>query len=1035
MKNFWFFFIEKFNFSYLILGALILLGFFSLISIPKESSPEVKIPIAVVSTFYPGTPAENMERLITVKVEDQLNAGLDDVKKITSTSRESISTVVVEFNPSADLDKSIQETKEEVDKVKPELPDGAEDPVVSEVNFVDQPIIEFSVTSELPLLDFITMTETIEDEMKSIQGVSRVSVSGVREREVQVIVRKESLDSFDLSLGQIVNAIRLSNAALPVGSITQEGIQYSIKFEGDITDPSEIKNIPITSNNGVPVYVRDIAFVSDGVSDASSFSRLSVNGELARQSANFAVFKKTGGDIVDITKKVREKLTELQSDILVNEEVLINYDTGEFVRDDLTTLSVTGLQTVLLVMIVLFLTLGWRDALIAGSAIPMSFLIAFIFLKSSGNTINFVSLFSLILAVGILVDSAIVLTEGIHTNIRSGLNKIEAAKRALEELSLPVIAGTMTTIAVFFPLFFISGVTGEFIASIPFTIIFVLLASLFVALAVVPLLASTFLQAKNDTRTKLQEKRSRITHNIQSWYKNFLDGIVGIKRKEKRFIRTIIFLLIISLALPATGLIKTIFFPGEDSEFLFVDIETKEGSTLLQNDLATREIENVLYNMKEVDSFVTTIGSLSSFTSGTSGNKYSNISVILKEKDRRESSVIASEMRARFKEAAPNLIIKVEELSGGPPTGAPVFITFFGDEFESLDESVLRAKTLLENTEGTRDIETSLDGDAVDFVIEIDREKVARLGLDPTTIAGILRTSVFGSTATTIRSGGEDIDVSVRLSLNSGFIDISNSPQANIDSIRSIQIETMDGPVLLGSLVDISIKKSNTIIQREELKRVATVSSYLEEGYNAREITASVREKIIEAPIDGVVAKFGGETEDVDQSFQEMGLALVYGLILVLAILVLQFNSFRQAFMILSIAPFILIGIFLGLFLTGQAISFPSIMGFIAIAGIAVNNSIILIDVMNRLRKENKNLSPKDVVILGAESRLRPIILTSLTTVIGIAPLTYASALWSPLAWSIIFGLTFTVLLTLVLIPILYHRRMIKDLRKEATWS
>ena len=1034
MKEFWLFFLRKKSFSYLLLFTLIFAGIVSVVNIPKESAPEVEVPIAVITTIFPGAPAEDIEKLITIKIEDQLNSGLDNVKKITSTSREAVSSVVVEFNANADVDKSIEKTKEEVDKVASELPNAAEDPRVIKVDFVDQPIIEFSITSELPLSEFVTFAETIESEIKKVKGVSKVNVNGVRNREVQVVVKRESLNKFDISLDQIVSAIRLANANIPVGSITQDGIQYAVKFEGEIKDPGSIKNIPIISNGGVAVYVRDVAFVSDGVGDATSFSRLSVNSQLAKQAANFSVFKRSGGDVTKITKAVRLRLDELQEDVLQGEEVLVSFDNGKSVQDDLSTLSITALQTVLLVMIVLFLTLGWRDSLIAGSAIPISFLIAFIFLEASGNTINFVSLFSLILAVGILVDSSIVLTEGIHTNIRAGLLKTEAAIKAIEELNWPIIAGTMTTIAVFLPLFFLSGITGEFISSIPFTIIFVLLASLFVALAVVPLFAVGFLPDIGTADSKLEAKRMILTHRLQDWYKRRLEKIIGIKKQERKFIGLIILLLVISLVMPFTGLIKVIFFDSGDSEFLFVDIETKEGSSLVQNDLITREVENILYQMPEVDSFVTTIGSLSSFTVGTSANKYSNISIILRDKERRPSTEIATELRYIFAQKLPNTIIKVTELAGGPPVGAPVVVTFSGDNFDDLDQAVFIAKNILNEIKGTRDIETTLSEDAIDFIFTLNREKIAAVGLNPSIIASTLRTAVFGSTATTIRVGEEDVDVKIRLSLNNEFLDISQIPNATVDSLNSIQINTPQGPVFIGSLLDVSLKRANPVISRENLRRIAKVEASVEEGFNAAEINTEFTEALAKAELTmGVDYDFGGgEAEETQKSFMEMGFSLIYGLILVFAILVLQFNSFKQSMMILSITPFILIGIFLGLFITRQPISFPSIMGFIAIAGIAVNNSIILVDVMNRIRKNNPEMPAKEIVISGSVQRLRPIVLTTLTTVIGIIPLTYASALWSPLAWSIIFGLTFTVVLTLVLIPIFYHKGLVKNISKKS---
>jgi multidrug efflux pump len=1027
MQKFLEFFIERENFSYLLIGALVFVGLFSVIQIPKESSPEVRIPIAVVTTALPGASAVDVEQLVTVPIEDQLTAGLSDVKTITSTSREGVSVVVAEFNANADIDASIQEAKDEVDKVTG-LPEDATDPTVAEVNFVDQPIFQFSLASDLPPSEFIVLAEQLEDEISKISGVSKVTKSGLPQKEVQVVVNQESLDRYGLDLGTIVGALARSNLSLPVGSIRLDGIRYAINLEGDIQSPQDVRDIPLVNRGGVTVYVRDVAFVSDGVGESTTIGRLSLDGNPARQAISFGVFKKSGGDVTKVTKSVNEKISELQQTILADTDVLVTFNTGDDVRKDLVQLSLSGLQTVILVLIVLVLAIGWREAIIAALAIPLSFLIAFIGLNASGNTINFVSLFSLILAVGILVDSAIVVTEGIYTKISEGFSKKQAAKEALRELAWPVIAGTMTTIAVFFPLFFLSGVTGKFIASIPFTIIFVLLAALFVALAIVPLLAVAFLQPKNHVVSKLEEKQENLTHRLQTWYRSVLDNLVGNRKKENRFRQTIIILLIISLIMPFVGFVKTIFFPGEDAEFLFVDIEMRQGTSLLETDLAVREAEGVLQANKNIESFVTSVGSLSAFTTGDSGSEKANITVLLQDKRKLTSGEIVTMLRSDLSAALPSSTVRIAELSSGPPVGAPVSVTFEGEEMGDLYQAVAMSQEILNDIEGTRDIDSSLADDGIDFTLSLDREKVTQAGLDVATISQLLRTAVYGTKATTIRSGGDDIDVIVRLGLNPDFVDISSTVQTDLDAIRYIPIPTQSGRATLGEFVSINLQQANGIIRREDGKRIATVTSEILDGYNAREITADFIKRLegTELP-EGINFSSGGESEETNQSFAEMGMSLIYGVILIMAILVLQFNSFRQAFIIISILPFILIGIFWGLALTGQAISFPSIMGFIAVAGIAVNNSIILIDVMNSLRKDNPSWSSKQIVIEGSVTRLRPIILTTLTTVIGIAPLTYATAIWAPLAWSVIFGLTFTVVLTLILIPILYARRLDKN--------
>jgi multidrug efflux pump subunit AcrB len=1020
MYRFWAFLATKKSFSLLVITALVLTGIYSVFVIPKESSPEVQIPIAVISTPFPGASTEDVETLVTKKIEDRLSSTLSDIDEITSSSSEGVSVVVVQFNAQADIDRSITEVKDEIDTVIPELPSSAEDPIVSEVDLVDQPVIVISVSSDLPVTEFIELSNYIESELEAISGVSRIEKSGLPERETQVIVSRDALRQFNVRLVDVVGAIAGSNSSLPIGSIETSGVSYAVRFEGNITDPAELNDIAILNIAGEPIYIRDIAFVSNGVSDQTTTSRISIEGEPAQQALTLSIYKKSGGDITRVTSAVRDRLEKLENEITADIEMLISYDLGDFVRTDLISLSTTGLQTILLVFAILLISIGWREAVVAGLAIPLSFLIAFVGLYYSGNTINFISLFSLILAIGILVDSAIVITEGMHTKLEHVESPTKAALYTIKEFHKPLISGTMTTIAVFAPLFLISGITGEFIASIPFTIIFILLASLFVALGVVPLISTFVLKQKNGN--KLSKIRSKYTERLKIWYVKSLNKIIGDRKRENRFMQILVVLFVISAALPIVGIVKTAFFPQDDSDFLYAELRMPKGTILEETDLTTRRLESLLYEEPNITSFATTIGSGSAFGGGGSGEEIANITILLDEEREETSTEILERLRENAKTIS-RADIYLSQPASGPPVGAPVLIRFLGDDLNELSMVADEAKTILEEIPGAIDVETSLEEGAIDFVFTIDRSKASSVGLDVGTIASTLRTAIHGTKATTIKSSTNDIDVIVKLAVNADYQTPHDTNRVTPDAIRTIEIATPKGPVLLGSVIDVSIKKTPVAIEHQDGTRVAEVSANVADGYYASDVLGAFMERsdAISLP-ENITMSIGGENEEVNQSFKDMGAALFVGILLILAILVLQFNSFRYAFFIIVIVPVSLIGIMFGLMITRQPLSFTSVMGYIALSGIVVNNSIILIDKINSLRQEKPGRDIANVVVEGSASRLRPILLTTFTTVIGIVPLTYASATWAPLAFAIIFGLSFAVLVTLVLVPIIYVR-------------
>jgi len=1007
---------------------LILSGLFSLISIPKESSPEVIIPMGIVSTVLRGASAEDTEKLITNKLEDEI-ANVENMDKVTSSSREGVSVITAQFNASADIDKSIQDLKDAVDRAKGELPDDATEPMVSKVNFADQPMLILSISQDLSPAGLTALGDELESELKKVPGVSKVDISGTRNREVQVVVRKDQLANYGLSLNQVIGAIQSANASFPIGNITVADVDYPIKFAGSIEDAVEIPDITLQTGSGVPVYLRDIAFIADGLAPPSTYSRISVAGAPSENALTLNIYKKSGGDVTKIAEAVREKIEELKATKLAGAQVVITLDSGELVQKDLRELTRVGLETVVLVMLMLFLTIGWRESLVAGLSIPLSFVIAFTGLYVSGNTINFMSLFSLILAIGILVDSGIVVAEAIHTRIKKYGNAEGAAIASIKEYAWPLIAGTMTTVAVFAPLFFLSGIVGKFISSIPFTIIFVLIASIVVALGFVPLLA---ILLTKDHKNRFEDVQEAWSHKAQEWYKGFLGGILDNARTQKRFFIGLALAFVISVALPITGILKVAFFPQDDQDYVFISIERPQGTPLAQTDLSVREVEEILYENPLVESFVTTVGASSALSGsgGGSGSKLANITVML-PKEREKSSTEIMELIRNDMSGITSAEVKVDQGNNGPPTGAPVVIKFKGDSLEELTQAASRAETILQTVPGTLDVTTSLRDDGTQFEIVIDRVKASQVGLSAASVAQLLRASVSGITATTIKKSGTDIDVIVKTDLNADFINPEDTIKTTLDSIKSLPVATPTGTILLGSIIETKLSESRAVIDHEDQKRIATVSSQLAPGGNALQIVAEFKQKEQELNLPSTVeVKYGGDNEEINKTFAEMGLALLAGMALMLMILVLEFNSFRYAFYLLFTIPLSLIGVLGGLAVTGQALSFSSMLGLIALAGVIINHAIILLDsILHKLDHEQEEIeaghtarSLRDVIVDASAIRLRPIFLTTVTTVIGMIPLAGVSALWGPLAFAIMFGLSFAMVLTLVLIPVLFYR-------------
>lgn len=1030
MHGFWNFFLERRAFTVFVMVALTIASTYAIVTMPKEAAPDVSIPSAIVSVALPGATATDVERLVVDKMEPTLR-NVANVHKVTSTASQGLAIISVAFNQNVDINVAVQDVRNAVDRTKGDLPTDATDPVVSKIDTSDQPIFIVAISSPLAPEALTALGEKLEDELTNIEGVSKVEVTGVREREISIIVDHDALEQFKLSIGQVIQALRVTNASAPAGTITTDNIRYPVQFKGDLTDVADIAEVPITTVGG-KLTVGDVAQVVNGFEEPTTLSHLYSKGEEVTYALTLNIYKSKGGSILNVSDDIKQRLEELKSSTLKGSNVAVAYDAAKEVRTNIHDLTNAGRDTVILVMIILFISIGFLESIVSALSIPFSFMIAFIGMWITGNTINFLSLFSLIIAIGILVDSGIVVVEAIHTNREKGMDKMEAAKEAIRQYAWPLIAGTMTTVAVFFPLFFLSGIIGDYMKTIPFTVIVVLLASIVVALGFVPLIALALLRHEE---SKFAARREQLWLDISKTYRSYLERLFASKKLQRIFFAFLAASFIFAMALPVTGLLKVSMFPPTDTERYYISIELPQASTLADTAAVVTQVEDTLIKDQNIDSFTATIGAPSVFNSwsgGTNNTRLANITVNLVE-ERDETSVeLAQAARIALSKLPTNAKISVQEDAGGPPSGAPVVVKVWSDDTVTLAQATDQVARIVEANPNTRDVASSLDNDSTQLALNVDRDRANEYGLSVSDLAVTLQSAVAGVKATTLRIGTDDIDVRVKLDLNEQYVDPADTTNTNAEAIANIPIVTSRGVVPLGSLITIGAERSATEISHEDGSRLGTVQAFVKDGQNAVEVTGQVEKAISEATLpEGARVTYGGDTEDVNKTFTEMIAALVAGIALMFAILVLEFNAFRTSGRLLLAIPLSLTGVLIGLWLMGQALSITAMLGIIALGGVLINHGILLLDVMNNLRK-HEGAEPLEIVLDAATTRIRPILLTTITTVIGMIPLIFVSGMWAPLAYTISFGLLYGTLLTLVLIPLLSYRYEVKQRKKRS---
>jgi len=1017
------FFIRKKRVTLLIIIFLFFIGVLNIGSLPREFGPEVEIPVGVVTTAYPGASSLDVEEQITKKIEAKIGS-LNNIKEIDSDSGFGLSMVVVEFEAGSGLKSSLRDLKDKLDEVRSDLPEDAVDPQVIEINLNNQPILEFSLKGKsYDKLELKEFAEAIKDELEKIANVNEVKVIGGEKKEIKVSVSPDKLQKFSLNFDDVIRTINSFNLDFPIGSLDIDNFNYGIRVQNKFENVEEVANLVIGFENEVAIRIEDVAEVEESFQEKTTISRISIGGQKAQDTVSVQVFKKTGGNITKIAEDAKKKVAEQKGSLYPEDlQIEVTSDTAKYIDKSINDLSQNGLGTIAIILVLLMLFLGAREAFIASLSIPFAFFIAFVVMAFLGQSLNFITIFSLVLALGLLVDSAIVIVEGMHERIaKYKMSGYSAAMLSVKEYAAPLLSGMLTTISVFLPLLFIGGVFGEFLKGIPIVVIATLIAALFVSLSIIPTVGSFCLKPKFEFVLKNRgiwrffNFASVFFKTISDKYKSSLRKIISNKQNRRFLVGGAWFLFLLSLILPISGYLKIQAFGESEAENFWINFTMPEGTNLEETDKVVRVIEDKLYAIPEIKNFTTSVGSSADINYGT-GSASSNAGTIavnlVEDKYRvKGSSQLAEEVRNLLQPITQGKI-EVVESNIGPPAGSPLEARITGPELSKLEEISNDMRVIMEKIPGAEDVKTDINYLPGNFVITFNPDILAEYRLTPAQIATELRKGISGNREAKISQEG-----------NETLINISY-PESRIKNINELTEISFASPlgekVTLGEIADVEIKSSLNSIKRTNQERSVSLSGRNAKGANINEIMGEFKNQMKDYNLPvGYSLGYGGISQEQNEVYRDMFLKMIIGIILIFFILVAQFNSFRQVLIILFTIPLGIIGVLWGMTLANLVLDIPAFIGIIALSGIVVNNAIILIDRINKARKESEE-SLVEIVVRTAHGRLKPIILTTATTIMGLLPLSIREPDWRNMGFTIIFGLTFASLVTVFMIPSLY---------------
>ena len=996
---------------------ILVVGIYSYLVLPRESTPDITIPYVLVVTPYEGVSSGDIESLITHPIERKLK-GLKNVEEIRSVSAEGSSMITIEFTPDVDIDNALQWVRDKVDQAKGDLPTDLEnDPSILEINISEFPIMMVAISGPVDESVLKAVGEELEDRIEQIPGVLDVVITGGREREIRVEFDPDRLFAYRISLSEVIRAIKQENVNIPGGSIDIGQGKYLLRIPGEFTDPAEIDNLVLTERDGRVIYFKDVAKIVDTYEDRTSRARL--GGE---QSVSLAIKKRTGANIIEVADRVFALLQYADNDVPPGVELSITMNQSKDIRRMVSELENNIITGLILVVTVLFLFLGLRNSIFAALAIPFSMLLSFAVLQLLGITLNMVVLFSLILALGMLVDNAIVIVENIYRHMQEGNSGIKAAKIAAAEVGWPIISSTLTTLCAFFPMTFWPGIMGEFMKFLPITLIITLSASLFVALVINPTLCGHFMSL-----SKKADLTEREPAKIIQIYGSSLDWAL-----RHRFLVVIgSFVLLVGIVMAYAMLGHGVeLFPDIEPNRAFVEIKAPEGTNLEASNKLARQVEKSALKEPDVRFVVTEVG-VSSSDQGGGQSVQSNLSKItldfLDREERAEDSRAVLDRLRKQVAPMPGAEFKVEKQKEGPPTGPPVSVEISGDKIEVLDALVAQARALINDVPGLVDLKDDFAKAKPEIRVDVDREKASLLQLSTAEISEMVKAAISGTKLGVYREGEDEYDIIARM---------PEERRTSVADIENLLVPAVDGsPVPLSTIADIRLSTGFGSIRHIDQKRVVTISADTF-GRNSNEVLQEVQQRLqaLKLP-SGYQISYSGEQEEQQKATLFLSKAFIAAILLIMLVLITQFNSVLQTLIVMTSIVLSLTGVFLGLMVT--ATPFGIIMtgiGVISLAGVVVNNAIVLIDYINQLVKEGMELNA--ALIRAGTVRFRPVLLTAVTTILGLLPMALrvsydfktftweiggeSADWWAPMAVAVIFGLAFATLLTLVVVPVLY---------------
>ncbi len=1087
---------------YIFTAMIFMAGLGIYFNLPKEQFPDIKIPQIFVQTIYFGTTPSDIENVINKPIEKQLKT-ISGVKRIKSNALQDVSVILVEFNPDVKVEAALQKVRDAIDKAKRDLPqklDGG--PTAQDVNFSEFPIMNINLVGDFPLEKLKVYAEEMQDEIETYAEITKVDIVGALKREIQINVDLYKMQATGLTFYDIQSAIQSENVNISGGELNVDNVRRTIRVKGEFKGIEQIQNVQLRSGTGATVRLGDVADVRDSNEERQDFARLD-----QKSVVTLNVIKRGGANVIAVSEKIEKLLEKYKERIPKGVEIKVTADTSERVKADIADLVNTVILGFIFVVIVLMFFMGVRDAIFVGLSVPLSALIAFIPLWFSGFTLNTIVLFAFLLGLGIVVDDAIVVIENAHRlfNRFKNLSIKEAVALAASEVFLPVLSGTLTTIAPFFPLLFWPGIVGEFMKFLPVTLIYTLFASLIVAYVMNPVFAISFMKRHDDEH---QEDKSFkaiqrpliimaviavVGYIINVGVGNFIvlmailyvfnhyiltpkiitpfqnGALPRFKQSYRNLIAWVITgyrpvfavlgmfgILIITFVLLGIVKPKVIFFPSGDPDYIYVYNVMPVGTDARVTDSVTKVIENKVFAVIKRNKAEVAINSVISNVGKNAGDPFnpdraatpqkSKVTVaFVKKSDRGDisSTLLLEEMRKEI-QGIPGSEISIQRENNGPPTGKPISVEIIGDEFDKLIsiEKEVRAKIAASRIEGIEELKSDLITNKPEIIVDVDKVKAQREGISTSQVAMAIRTALFGAEISKFRDDKDEFPIQLRLKADN---------RNQIEKLLSLNITYRDmnmGGVLrqvpLNSVASISYSTTFSQINRKNQQRIITLGSEVLNGYNANEIVAEIQSKVIdgmEVP-SGYTVKMGGEQEEQQESMMFLLGALGAAVLLIYLILATQFNSVIKPVIIFVTILLSFIGVFLGFMAFGMTFSIiMSGVGIIALAGIVVKNGILLIEFTDELRARGYGL--KEAIVEAGGVRLTPVLLTASAAILGLVPLALgvsidfvtmftefnphlffggdSAVFWGILAWTIIFGLSFSTVLTLVIVPCLYY--------------